>query len=186
MKLIEDHAFQRPEQLGGALVSEHQRDLLGRRQQNVGRQDQLARPARLRRIAGARLQPNGQPHLLDRRGEVPRDVGGERFQRRDIERVNARGGRTRERAAREIDEARQEAGQGLAAAGRRDQQRVAPGRHRVEQRQLVRAGCPATGGEPAGKGFRKPRIACGRLCGDGLQLRPRAHLPLLSPLIASP
>ena len=39
------------------------------------------------------------------------------------------------RPAGEIDQARQEAGQRLAAAGRRDQQRVAPGAGVLEQLQ---------------------------------------------------
>ena len=39
----------------------------------------LARAARGRRVAGARLEPDGQAHLGDRRGEVARDVDGERL-----------------------------------------------------------------------------------------------------------
>ena len=88
MQLIEDHIFQAAEQLGRAFMRQHQRDLLGRGQQNVGRRDALARAARGRRVAGAGLEPDRQLHLRDRHGQVARDVDGERLERRDVERVD--------------------------------------------------------------------------------------------------
>ena len=127
VQLIEDHIFEAAEQLGGAFMRQHQRDLLRRRQQDVGRQDALARAARGRRIAGARLESDRQLHLGDRHGQIARDVDGKRLERRDVKRMDRRLGLALRRPARQIDQARQEAGQRLAAAGRRDQQRVAPG-----------------------------------------------------------
>ena len=88
VQLVEDHIFEGAEQLGGALMRQHQRDLLRRGQQDVGRQHALAGAARGRRVAGARLEPDRQRHLRDRRGEVARDVDGQRLERRDIERVD--------------------------------------------------------------------------------------------------
>ena len=44
---------------------------------------------RHRRVAGAGLDPDRQPHLGDRRLEIARDVDRQRLQRRDVERVQA-------------------------------------------------------------------------------------------------
>ena len=146
VQLVEDDEFERAEQLGRALMRQHQRDLLRRGQQNVGREHALAGAAGGRRVAGPGFEPDRQPHLLHGRGEVPRDIDGERLQRRDVEGVDraSRALACRGRRARSV-EARQEAGQRLAAAGRRDQQRVAPRPGLREQRQLVgmRAASPA-------------------------------------------
>ncbi len=64
-----------------------QRKLLGRRQQDVRRIAALALALRGRRVAGAGLDADRQPHLGDRRFEIARDVDRERLQRRDVERV---------------------------------------------------------------------------------------------------
>ena len=56
VQLIEDDEFEASEQLSRALVRQHQRDLLRRGQQNIGRQDALAGAARGRRVAGAGLE----------------------------------------------------------------------------------------------------------------------------------
>ena len=47
----------------------------------------LALALRGRRVAGARLDADRQPHLRNRRFEIARDVDGERLERRDVERV---------------------------------------------------------------------------------------------------
>src|SRR5262249_30545487 len=75
------------------------------------------------------------------------DVGGERLQRRDVDGVEAGAGR-----GTELDQARQEAGKGLAAAGRGDEQgrRVA---RPLDQGELVGVRRPAPPGEPAGEGL---------------------------------
>ena len=156
MQLIEDHIFQAAEQLGRAFMRQHQRDLLRRGQQNVGRQDALPRAARGRRVAGAGLEPDRQLHLGHRHGQIARDVDGERLERRDVERMDGGCRLPLRRLARQIDQARQKPGQRLAAAGRRDQQRVAPGAGMVEQRQLVRVRAPAARLEPAGERLGQP------------------------------
>ena len=85
-----------------------------------------------------------QAHLRDRRFEIARDVDGERLERRNIERVDA----ACADAGCEFDEARQEAGKRLAAAGRRDEQHIVALRRMIEQRQLMRPRRPAAPGEP--------------------------------------
>jgi len=70
-----------------------------------------------RGIAGSSLDGDVQTHVLDGAGQVAGDVGGEGFQWADVERVEVGTG-----IRGEIDEAGEEAGQGLAAAGRGDQQ----------------------------------------------------------------
>ena len=75
----------------------------------------------LRRVAGAGLDRGpAAPISSTGRVEVARDVDRQRLQRRDVERVQALAGGAR----RQLDQARQEAGQRLAAARGRDQQRV--------------------------------------------------------------
>ncbi len=56
-------------------------------------------------------------------------------------------------AGRQLDQARQEARQRLAAAGRRDQQGVAPAARLGDHLQLVRADAPAAAGEPVAEAF---------------------------------
>ena len=64
----------------------------------------------------------------------------------------------------QIDEARQEAGERLAAASRGDQQRVAASARKVEKLKLVGMRPPASRGEPAGERLRQPCL--------GASLRP--------------
>ena len=77
-----------PNSAGASWMRQHQGDLFRRGEENVGRQIALPGAARSRRVAGARLERDGQPHLRDRLGEVAGNVGGERLQRRDIEGVD--------------------------------------------------------------------------------------------------
>ena len=85
-------------------------------------------------------------HLGDRRREVARDVGGQRLERRDVERMDA----APAALPGQLDQARQEARQRLAAAGRRDQQRrVAGSRPRSASR--------ADGRAAASRGWRTTR-----------------------------
>ena len=157
VQLIEDDEFEASEQLSRALVRQHQRDLLRRGQQNIGRQDPLAGAARGRRVAGAGLELDRQPHLRHRHGQIARDVDRQRLERRDIERVDRSCRLAFRRTAGEIGQARQEAGQRLAAAGRRDQQRVAPGARVRQQLKLMGMRVPAARLEPAGKGLGQRR-----------------------------
>jgi hypothetical protein len=55
----------------------------------------------------------------------------------------------------QLDQRRQKPRQRLAAAGRRDQQRRAPGPRLGQQFELMRARRPAAAGEPAGEKFRQ-------------------------------
>ena len=79
------------------------------------------------------------------------------FKRRDVEGVDA-GLRLSALRPVEIDQARQEAGKRLAAAGRRDQQRVAALARQVEQLKLVGVRAPAARGEPAGERLGQPSL----------------------------
>ena len=97
-----------------------------------------------------------QAHLGDRRLEVARDVDRERLQRRDVERVeaappSARAARGVRPRVRQLDEARQEAGQRLAGAGRRDEQRRAAGS----------APSPGARADAAAASSRAPRTTAG-------------------------
>ncbi len=58
VQLIEDNEIEPPEEIGGASVRQHQRDLLRRGKQNVGREHALAGAARGRRVAGPRFEPD--------------------------------------------------------------------------------------------------------------------------------
>ncbi len=155
VQLVEDDVFERAEQIGGALVRQHQRDLLGGGEEHVGRRHALARAALRRRVAGARLEPYREAHLLDGRCEVPRDVRGERLERRDIEGVKRAAGARALRLAREIGQAREETRERLAAAGRGDEKRIAPLAGGFEQRELMGVRLPASAGEPGGKRLRQ-------------------------------
>ena len=87
MQFVEDHALERAEQIGRVGGGEQQRQLLRRRQQDLRRIAPLPLALGDRRVAGARLDADRQPHLGDGRFEVARDVDRERLQRRDVERM---------------------------------------------------------------------------------------------------
>ena len=117
--------------------------------------------ARRRRVAGSGLKLDGQVHLGNRVGEVPRDVDGERLERRDVEGVDR--GALPGTARGEIDQARQEARERLAAAGRGNEEGVTAHCGKLEQPKLVGVRTPAARGEPAGKQLRQrlPAVLCG-------------------------
>ena len=79
--------FSRAEEAARILRGKQQRHLLRRGEQDVGRIELLALPLIDRRVAGARLEPDRQAHLCDRRFEVAMDVDGERLKRRDVKRM---------------------------------------------------------------------------------------------------
>ena len=89
MQFVEHDALERAEQIRRIGGGEQQRELLRRRQQNVGRIAALALALGGRRVAGARLEPDRQAHLAHRDFQVARDVDRQRLQRRDVERVQA-------------------------------------------------------------------------------------------------
>ena len=124
--LVDDHAAQVLEIAPRALPGAEQGQLLGRGQQDVRRLHPLALAAgrcRCRRCATSALI--GRPISTIGRHQVALDVDRQRLQRRDVEGVHARAACWRRGPLGELDQAGQEAGQGLAAAGGRDQQGVA-------------------------------------------------------------
>ena len=167
MQFVEHHAAQRAEQIRRVGRGEQQRELLRRGEQDVGRIAALALALGGGRVAGAGFQLHGKPHLAHRNFQVARDVDRQRLQRRDVERVQAL--RTADRTpgrnepARrrcrfiQLHQRRQEAGQRLAAAGRRDQQRRAPCPGLGQQFELMRARRPAAAGKPAREQVRQKR-----------------------------
>ena len=156
MQLVDDDTAEGAEQGRRVGPGEHQRQRFGRRHQHLRRLPALPFALPLRRVAGARLHADIEAHFRDRGFEIAVDIDGQRLQRRDIEGMQS-GARRR----RKLSDAGQEAGQRLAAAGRRHQQCRAPGRGRAPHRQLVCIGPPAARPEPAPNngGLRDPR-AC--------------------------
>ena len=154
VQFVEDDAGERGEEVGGLPVRDEQGQLLRRGQQDVGGTRDL--PGALVRggVAGARLDPDIEPHLGDGRVEVARDIDGQRLEGRDVEGVQApalRGGRP----AGEGGEARQEARQRLARARGCHQQGRMAAAHEVEQFELVRPGRPAARREPGREALRQ-------------------------------
>ena len=91
MQLVEHDALQRGEQERRVVGGQQQRQLFRRGEQDVRRIAPLPLPPRHRRVAGAGLDPDRQRHLGNRRLQIARDVDGQRFQRRDVERVQPAG-----------------------------------------------------------------------------------------------
>ena len=160
VQLVDDDGTQARELGPGGGIGEHQRQRFRGRQQDLWRAIALARAARRRRVAGARLRTHRQPKLGYRDLEIAPDVHGERLERRDVERMQPLG-----RPRGEIDQARQEARERLAATGRRDQQGGSPRRSRRDDRQLVRMRGPTTPREPIGEQGRQGRGVGGWLHG---------------------
>ena len=123
VELVDDDGPQILEHLRRFGIAQQQAQRFGRGQQHLRRLHPLPRLAVGRRVAGAGLDPDRQAHLLDRADEVALDVDRQRFQRRDVERVQPFA-----RAFGQLADGRQEAGQRLARAGRGDQQRASPAR----------------------------------------------------------
>ena len=87
MQLVDDHAAEAGEELHGVGVAQQQRQRFRRGHQEIGRPLALAQAPALRRVAGAAFGAHRQRHLGDRHLEVAADVGGQRLQGRDVERV---------------------------------------------------------------------------------------------------
>ena len=145
VQLVEHDAAQIGEQRERVRRGEQERHLLRGRQQDVRRAFALALALGDRGVAGARLDRHAEPEVGHRPAEVALDVDRQRLQGRDIERVEAA---PVAGLLRQFDKARQEAGERLAGAGRRDEQRVLAGLRGSEQLQLVRPRLPAAGREP--------------------------------------
>ena len=158
MDLVQDHAAQVAEILARALPGAEQGELFGCGEEDVGRRGALALALGLARVAGATLDGDGQAHLGDGDLQIARHVHGQRLQGRDVEGVHAAAGRVvGGRPVRQLDQARQEAGQGLAAARGGDEEGVLALPGGVDHGELVGARAPAAGGEPVGEDRRERR-----------------------------
>ena len=149
--LVDDDGVEPGEVRARIRQRQQQSEALGRGQQDVGRIVALAPALVGRRVAAAGGDRDRQMQLVHGCGQVARDVGRQRLERRDVERVQPGA----VRMVVQVDQARQKARQRLAATGRRNQQRALPGPRRLQHGELMRPRRPATGGEPAGKGFRQ-------------------------------
>jgi hypothetical protein len=152
--LVDDHAGQALEIEPRALPGAEQGQLLRRGEQDVGGLHPLPLPPRDSGVAGAALGHDRQAHLKDRRHQVALDVHGEGLQGRNVEGVDTPGG-IRGRPFGELDQAREEAGEGLSPAGGGDQQGVAPGARLGHHFQLMAARRPAALFEPGGEARRQ-------------------------------
>ena len=171
MQLVEHDAFERGEQKRRVVRRQQQRQLFRRGEQDVRRIAPLPLPPRHRRIAGAGLDLDRQPHLGNRRLQIARDIDGQRLQRRDVEGVQAAGAlhaaaggdevllaaAFRSGGRRKAPPASAETRQRLAGAGRRNQQRRAVVAGLCQQRQLMLARRPAARGEPVPEAVRQQR-----------------------------
>ena len=170
--LVDDQAAQPAEQARRVGIGQQQRQGFRRRHQDVRRPPALAGALGVGRVAGPGLAAYVERHLAHRRLQVARDIDGERLERRDIERMQAAEVALQAAAARQIDQAGQEAGQRLAGPGRRDQQRVAPALHRRQHFQLMRVRRPAPAVEPGGE-LRRQSGSGGRVHGGWRSRRQR-------------
>ena len=93
MQLIKDNTAQRGKQKRSIRSREQQGKLLWRGEQDVGWIAALALTFGGGRIACSGFDADRQTHLRDRPFEVARDIDRERFQRRNIKRVQTAGAR---------------------------------------------------------------------------------------------
>ena len=164
MQFVEHDALERGEQKRRVVRRQQQRQLFRRGEQNIRRIAPLPLPPRHRRIAGAGLDLDRQPHLGNRRLQIARDVDRERLQRRDVEGVQTAGAlhaaaggdevllaaAFRSGGRRQLHQCRQKSGQRLAGAGRRNQQRRTVVAGLCQQRQLMLARRPAARARTSG------------------------------------
>jgi hypothetical protein len=156
MRLVDDDRAQPREHRPSAVLRQQQRQAFRRGEQDIGRRLPLARPRAGGRVARPGLDADGQAHVGDRLRQVAGDVGRQRLERADIEGVDT----GRRRARRKVDEARQEAREGFAAAGRCDEEHMLAVLERIKNIELMRARMPSTLGEPGSEiGRQRP---CGR------------------------
>jgi len=118
---VQDNRVEIAEQLRGVRMRQQQGHLLGRRQQHIGRPLALARLAAHGRVAAARLDADGQSHLLHRRQQVAGHIGSQRLERRHIQCMHAVPSGPLH--LRQRQQTGQEASQRLTRAGGGDQQR---------------------------------------------------------------
>ena len=146
MDLVHDYTAEPREDACRVLVGEEEREALGRRQQDIWRVGPLPPLLRVGGVARPVLDPDRQAHLIDGCPQVAPDVGRQRLQRRDVDRM-----KTLASSVRELCQSRQKPRQRLAAARRRDEQerRLSRPRHHLR---LMRMDLPALGGKPVVEG----------------------------------
>ena len=161
VEFVEDHIFEIGEDIARVPSRDQKRQLFGRRQEDVRRLQLLALALDLAGVAGARLQRDGKAHLGDGAFQIAANVGRERLQGRDVERVDAAWARAGlvGFAHRQIDEARQETGQRLAGAGRRDEKDRGACLGSAQKIDLVGPWRPAMACEPGKKAIRQDRAS---------------------------
>ena len=148
VNLVDDDGAQAGEKGGSVGLGEEEGEALGGGEEDVGRVGFQAGAAVLGGVAGAGLDGDGELHLVYRGEQVAGDVGGEGLEGGDVEGVQAEGG-----GLGEFDQAGQEAGERLAAAGGGDEEGAVAGAGGVDHRELVGARRPAAVGEPGGEWF---------------------------------
>ena len=169
--LVHDHRAQARKKPRRIRLRKHQHQAFRCGEENIRRGAALAGALCRRCIACAAFNRDGKPHLRDGPHEVALNVVGQRLQRRDVKRVDALCARLVN-----VDERWQEARKGLAAAGRRDEQRRLPRAERLQHRALIGMRLPAAAREP---GFHIRRQAgpwmqtrgAGRECFERVRLR---------------
>ena len=144
--LVDDHRLGRGEDLADR-GGEHQVERLGRGDEDVGRRFLHRPPLGLGRVAGPQPDRDVRADPAQRRPQVALDVVGERLQRRDVDEPHP--GAAARGSTREAVDPPEEAGQGLAGAGRGADQRVGAAGDRLPAPRLGRRR-PLEGGlEPA-------------------------------------
>ena len=150
MQLVQHHPPQGGEEMLPIGARQQERQLLGRGEQDLRGIAPLALALGGGGVAGARLHPHPQAHLRNGRLQIARDINGQRLQGRDVEGVQAL--TLGAFARRKLDQAGQEARQGLARARGGDEQGAAALLRQFQQGELMRARSPAARGEPGGEG----------------------------------
>ena len=144
--LVDDHGLDAAQRLAG-LAGEDQEQRLGRGDQDVGRRAHERAALLGRGVAGAhrdrdvadgdaRAGPRHGAMPVERRAQVAVHVDGERLERADVEDPAALGRLGRPRRGHQPVDRVQERGEGLARAGRGDDQRVVPVGDRVPRAAL--------------------------------------------------
>ncbi len=149
VQLVEHDPLERAEQVRRIGCRQYQCELLGRGEQDMRRVAPLALSLRGRRVAGAGLDPDRQPHFGDRPLQIARDIDRERLERRDVKRVQtarpaelAAGGDMRKSGlpdlrSAQFHQARQETCERLARPGGSNQQHRAAGSGLGQQLDLM-------------------------------------------------
>ena len=146
--LVDDDRLELGEHREAVGIAEQQRQRFGRGQQNLRRLGPLPRLAVARRIPGARLDPDVEPHLVDRRNQVALHVHRQRLERRHVKRVQPL-----TRRLDQFGERRQKPRKRLPRPRRRDKQRMPPLTRLGEHGKLMPPRRPLARREPVGQLF---------------------------------